>query len=126
MTPGTRNSITARIVESDGRLAFTNDTAYEVITRGNPDRVDMLLVLVLPPPDLVGGSESGEDWRTWVEVPVPVVAAGLIPNEPAHLLRVSYFQSTIEGGARPGNQELELEGNDIIVRVTLLQPPPTA
>ena len=119
-------SITARIVESDGRLAFTNDTAYEVITRGNPDRVYMLLVLVQPPPDLVGDSESGEDWRTWVEVPVPVVAAGLIPNEPGHLLRVSYFQSTIEGCARPGNQDLELEGNDLIVRVTLMQPPPTA
>ena len=30
-------SVSARIVESDGRLAFTNDTAYEVITRGRPD-----------------------------------------------------------------------------------------
>ena len=29
-------AVSARIVESDGRLAFTNDTAYEVITRGNP------------------------------------------------------------------------------------------
>ena len=29
-------SVSARIVESDGRLAFTNDTTYEVITRGQP------------------------------------------------------------------------------------------
>ena len=41
--------ITARIIESDGHLAFINDTAYDVITRGNPNRVDMLLVLVQPP-----------------------------------------------------------------------------
>ena len=121
--PRSRYSISARIIESDGRLAFTNDTAYEVITHGKPARVDMLLVLVEPPPELAG---EGSDWRTWVEVPVPVVAAGLIPNEPGHLLRVSYFQSTIEGCARPGNQDLELEGNDLIVRVTLMQPPPTA
>ena len=120
-----RYAITAKIIESDGRLAFINDTAYEVITRGNPDKVDMLLVLVQPPPDLVGGSDAGSDWRTWVEVPVPVVWATLAPNEPEHLLRIAYYQSTIEGCARPGNQELELDGYDIIVRVTLMQPPPT-
>ena len=120
-----RYSISAKIVESDGRLAFTNDTVYEVITHGNPDKVNMPLVLVRPPPDLVGGSNAGEDWQTWVEVPVPVVWANLIPNEPEHLLRVAYYQSTIEGCARPGNQELELDGHDIIVRVTLMQPPPT-
>ena len=40
-----RYSISAKIVESDGRLAFTNDTVYEVITHGNPDKVAMLLVL---------------------------------------------------------------------------------
>ena len=39
----------------------------------------MLLVLVQPPPDLVA---DGSDWRTWVEVPVPVIWANLIPNEP--------------------------------------------
>ncbi len=121
-----RYSINARIIESDGRLAFTNDTAYEVITHGNPHQVNMLLVLVQPPPDLVGDSgAAGLDWRTWVETPVPVIWANLIPNEAEHLLRVAYYQSTIEGCARPGNQELELNGYDIIVQVTLMQPPPT-
>ena len=118
-------SISAKIVESDGRLAFTNDTVYEVITHDNPNKVDMLLVLVEPPPSLVEGSDAGSDWRTWVEVPVPVVWANLIPNEPEPLLRVAYYQSTIEGCARPGNQESEVDGYDIIVRVTLMQPPPT-
>ena len=116
-------SIRAEIIESDGRLAFTNDTAYEVITRGNPRKVDMLLVLVQPPPDLAGDGSS--DWRTWVEAPAQVIWANLIPNEPEALLRVAYYQSTIEGCARPGNQELEVDGQDIIFQVTLMQPPPT-
>ena len=116
-------AIQARIIESDGRLAFINDTAHHVITRGSPDHVDMLLVLVQPPPDQV---EEGVDWRKWVEVPVPVIWASLIPNEAEHLLRIAYYQSTIEGCARPGNEELRLEGNDIIATVTLMQPPPTS
>ena len=118
-----RYSIQARIVESDGRLAFTNDTAYEVITRGNPDKVDMLLVLVQPPPDQV---EGNEDWRTWIEAPVPVVWANLIPNELEPFLRITYYQSTIEGCARPGNEELKLDGYDIVAKVTLMQQPPTS
>lgn len=119
-------SVSARIVESDSRLAFINDTAYEVITGGNPSRVNMVLVLVEPPPDLLAEYEAtGLDWRTWVEVPAQITWANLIPNEPVHLLRVAYYQSTIEGCARPGNQELHLDGYDIIARVTLMQPPPT-
>ena len=115
-------SVSARVIESDGRLAFTNDTAYEMITRGNPNKVDMVLVLVQPPPDMTDG---GSDWRTWVETPVQVVSANLMPNEPEHLVRVFYYQSTIEGCARPGSQSLEMDGYDIVVRVTLMQPPPT-
>ncbi len=115
-------AILGRIIESDGRLAFTNDTVYEVITRGYPNSVDMLLVLVEPPPDQV---EEGQDWRTWVEAPAPVVWANLLPNEEVPYLRIAYYQSTIEGCARPGTEELRVEGTDIIARVTLMQPPPT-
>ena len=121
--PRNTYAISARIVESDGRLAFTDDTAYDVITGGNPHKVDMLLVLVEPPPDLI---ESGEDWRTWVEVQAPFIWANLIPNEPEPFLRIAYYQSTIENCARPGNQELKLDGDDIIAEVTLMQPPSTA
>ncbi len=122
--PRNRYSVSARIIESDGRLAFTNDTAYEVITRGNPGKVDLLLVLVQPPPELLGDG-GGSDWRTWVEVPVPVIWANRIPNEAEQFLRVAYYQSTIEGCARPGSQALDLDGRDILVRVTLMQPPAT-
>ena len=124
--PPSTYSIGARIIEADGRLAFINDTAYEVITRGNPNTVDMLLVLVEPPPDMMNELDAdGSDWRTWVEVPVPVISANLLPNEAEHLLRVVYHQSTMDGCARPGNQEAEVRGFDIVVRLTLMQPPPT-
>ena len=116
-------SIKADIIESDGRLAFTNDTAYEVITRGNPNKVDMVLVLVQPPPDQV---DEGTDWRKWVETPAQVSWANLIPNEREHFLRIGYFQSTIEGCARPGSRSLEVKGTDIVATITLMQPPPTA
>lgn len=122
--PRNTYSVSARITESDGRLAFINDTAYEVITRGNPSSVDMLLVLVQPPSDGDWeGKEDGADWRTWVEVPAPVVSANLIPNEREPFLRVVYLQSTIEGCARPGNQAGALDGSDINVSITLMQPP---
>ncbi len=121
-----RYSVSARIVESDGRLAFTNDTAYDVLTEGNPKRVDMLLVLVEPPPELLESADlSGDNWRTWQEVPADVIWANLIPNEPVALLRVAYYQSTLDNCARPGNQKLTLDGRDILVRLTLMQPPET-
>ena len=116
-------AIQASIIEADGRLAFTNDTAYDVITRGNPSKVDMLLVLVEPPPDQV---EEEQDRRTWVEAPAQVIWANLLPNEQEHYLRIAYYQSTIEDCARPGAEELRVEGTDIIARVTLMQPPPTS
>ncbi len=118
-------SLSARIIEADGRLAFTNDTAYDVITRGNPSKVDMLLVLVQPPPELVPEGSTASDLRTWVETPARIALANLIPNEQDQFLRVAYYQSTIEGCARPGSQSLEVNGNDIIVSLTLMQPPPT-
>ena len=121
--PRNTYAISADIIESDGRLAFTNDTAYDVITSGNPNRVEMLLVLVQPPPDQV---EEDVDGRTWVEVPAQVIWANLIPNETERFLRIGYFQSTVEGCARPGSQGLEVEGNKIIASITLMQPPPTA
>ncbi len=123
INPRNTYSVRATIFETDGQMAFTNDTAYEVITRGNPDRVDMRLVMVQPPP-----GPSGEETRLppWVETPVQVISSNLIPNEPELLVRVVHLQSTIEGCARRGNRSLDVEGTDIIVSVTLMQPPDTA
>ena len=70
-------SVSARIEESDGRLAFVNDTAYDVITRGNPKKVHMVLVLVEPPPEMVDGEWSAED-RLPVEEPVHVTGTDII------------------------------------------------
>ena len=40
-------AVQAEIRDGD-RLLFVNDTAYEVLTGGQPDRVDMVLVRVAP------------------------------------------------------------------------------
>ena len=114
--------VSARIIESDGRLAFTNDTAYDVITRGNPRSVEMLLVLVEPPP---GSVDEGTDWRQWVETPAQIVLASLLAHEPEHPLRIAYYQSTVENCARPGDEGWEIVGAQIHAWVTLMQPPPT-
>ena len=68
INPRNTYSVQATITESDGRMAFTNDTAYEVITRGNARKADMLLVIVQPPPDASG---KYEDLPRWVETQVP-------------------------------------------------------
>ena len=39
-------ALLAAITDSEERLLFVNDTAYDVITWGNPDSVDMELVAV--------------------------------------------------------------------------------
>ena len=74
---GNTYSVSARIEEADGRLAFINDTAYDVITRGNPKRVDMVLVLVQPPPEMVDGEFNAED-RQPVEEPVRVTGTEIV------------------------------------------------
>ena len=114
-------SINATIYESDGRMAFTNDTAYEVITRGNPSRVDMWLVMVQPPPSETGDNKD----PSWVEAPVRMVSASMRFDEPDPLLRLIHHQSTVEGCARRGDRSLGVEGKDVIVTLSLMQPPET-
>ena len=120
--PRNTYSVQAAIYESDGRMAFTNDTAYEVITRGNPDKVDMLLVMVEPPPDASGRYDN---LPRWVETQVPVTGVRLVETEPEVILMVDYLRSTVEGCGMPGNQRYELDGNEIIAEVTLMTPPDT-
>ena len=49
----------------------------------------------------------------------------MLQENSEYLLLVTFHQSSIEGCVRPGGEELEVKGSDIIVTVTLMQPPPT-
>ena len=124
LDPRNTYSISARIIETGDRLAFINDTAYDVITGGNPSRVNMLLVMATPPPDPTG-QWNESNWRTWVEAEVPVLGAEVVEYHPEVILLVEHLQSTMDGCVRPGNQSFEVKGSDIFVSVTLQQPPPT-
>ena len=122
--PRNTYSISARIIEAGDRLAFINDTAYDVITRGNPSRVNMLLVMATPPPDPTG-QWNESNWQTWVEAEVPVLGAEMVVFHPEPILLVEYLQSTMDGCVRRGSQRFEVRGSDIFVSATLQQPPPT-
>ena len=124
INPRNTYSIQARITESDGRLAFINDTAYDVITRGNPTRVDMVLVIVQPPPDPTG-EWNEENSRQYVEEEVEVIGAEVVEYHPEVIILVAHFQSTIENCVRRGSQSFEIIGSDIYATITLTVPPPT-
>ena len=102
-------SISASITGPDGSLLFINDTAYDVITWGNPSNVDMLLVMV--------------DAPTIEEVPVAVVGARMLPREPENLLMVTYLQSTVEGCSGPDSEGFEVISSEIFVTVARMAPP---
>lgn len=124
INPRNTYSIQARITESDGRLAFINDTAYDVITRGNPTRVDMVLVIVQPPPDPTG-EWNEENSRQWVEEEVEVIGAEVVEFHPEVIILVDHYQSTVENCVRRGSQSFEIIGSDIHATITLTVPPPT-
>ena len=124
INPRNTYSISARITESDGRLAFINDTAYDVITRGNPTRVDMVLVIVQPPPDPTG-EWNDENSRRYVEEEVEVIGAEVVEYHPEVIILVDHYQSTVENCVRRGSQSFEIDGSDIYATITLTVPPPT-
>ncbi|MYK76953.1 MAG: hypothetical protein F4016_08455 [Acidimicrobiaceae bacterium] len=117
-------SVSARIEESDGRLAFINDTAYDVITRGSPTKVDMVLVLVEPPPEMVDGEWSAEDRRP-VEEPVHVTGAELLWEGEQAFVHVLFAISEVDGCYSIGREEARLDGSRIVVDVTAWVPAPT-
>ena len=118
-------SVSARITEADGRLAFINDTAYDVITQGNPTGVDMMLVMVQPPPELVEGTWSAEDARP-VEAPVTVTGAEVLWEAPGAFVRVTFVISEQDGCYRRGREEATIDGTTINVTVTAWVPAPTS
>ena len=117
-------AISASIIEADGRLAFINDTAYDVITHGSPNEADMVLVMVQPEPE--PEPQPGKDDPEpgdWVEVPAQVIWANLAPSEREHSLRIVYYRSAPEGCDRPGSQSVRVDVPNIYASVTLMQPP---
>ena len=122
----TRNtySVSVRIEEADGRLAFINDTAYDVITHGNPNRVDMVLVMVEPPPEMVDGEWNRSD-NAPVEQPVDVVETHMIWEGTQALVRVVYHVAATEGCYRLGREEATIEDRIVDITVTAWVPAPT-
>ena len=117
-------SVSARIEESDGRLAFINDTAYDVITRGNPKNVNMVLVLVEPPPEMVDGEWRAEDRRP-VEEPVHVTGTELLWEGDQAFAHVLFAISEVDGCYRIGREEARVDGSRIVVEVTAWVPRPS-
>ena len=122
--PRNTYSVQARIDEADGRLAFINDTAYDVITGGNPSRVDMVLVMVEPPPEMVDGAWNPEDGRP-VEEPVTVTGTELIWEGVDLYVRVTFVIADQDGCYRRGREEATVNGTTIDVTVTAWVPAPT-
>ena len=108
--PRNTYSVQARIIESDGRLAFINDTAYDVITRGNPGKVDMTLVMVQPPPPAEG--EEAVDPNEWVVAEYPITGAEMLPPHEGDYLQVFYLQSELDNCSRRGESSFEIDGNE--------------
>ncbi len=116
-------SIQARIIEADGRQAFINDTAYDVITRGNPGKVEMLLVMVQPPPVDASSGEESVDSNQWVKTEYPITGAEMLPPHQGDILRIFFLQSDLENCSRGAEKEWEVDGNDIRVTLTNKVPP---
>ena len=115
-------SVTASIYEEDGRLAFINDKYRFVITQDYPNEEDMVLILVNPPPEMIGDIE---DWRTEVETPARIISANLMSNGVDHYLKIDHFKSRVSGCPRPGSPSVKQMGDEIVAAINVLQPPPT-
>jgi putative lipoprotein len=121
-------SISAVITEGDGRMAFTNDTAYDVITRGNPRHLDMTLVMVEPPPELVPEGWSPTD-PDRVDAPVHVTDVemlweGSTGGQSIGFLRVAFAASSQDGCYHIGREEAVRNGSRFEVTVTEWAPAP--
>lgn len=117
-------SISVRIEEEDGRLAFINDTAHDVITQGNPNRVDIVLVMVEPPPEMVDGEWNPSD-NAPVEQPVDVVETHMVWEGSEAFVRVVYQVAATDGCYQLGREEVAIEGTIVDVTVTAWVPAPT-
>ena len=134
IVPGNTYAVQARINHPDGSLAFINDTAYEVLTQGRPNSVDMVLVAVNPPPATDAPSATAAPLPTefplpdasageaeWVEVPTPIGGVKVEKYESGYLLRVTYFLPGDADCSRHSSVIAELVGVNIKAVVNNLE-----
>ena len=112
-------AIQVRIMEN-GRLLFINDTAYDVITRNNPDHVDIVLVRV--------GGSSNEPTPTeqeMAETSAPIESVEVVVSESDPLEYSLRIVSGLPSGCvefKGYDYDLSLDGNVFTVNVVNLEP----
>ena len=118
--PDSTYAVQASIMYADGSLAFVTDTAYEVITQGRPDEVDIVLVMVSPPPAGVAAGitpVAGE----WVVVPAAIRKVEVEEYEAGYLLTVTYRLPGGEDCSRHTGLTAELVGTNFRILVNNLE-----
>ena len=150
--PSRSYSVTALIVEADGRLAFHGGRGFEGNSPGGIAQVDIHMSLVEPPPELA--AQLDRDWKTLrsvkVETPAPIIGVRYDlhrPDSPEHRLVVGFHRSAVpncEGYWYPhGGPEsntlprvdiypplkdhrwaVAVRGTEINVKIMLWEPPP--
>ncbi len=114
--PGAVYAVEARIVYESGALGFATDTAYEVITGGRPDEVDMVLVMVSPPqasPPEVTPLAGG-----WQVVPARIGKVETKPLDGGYLLIVTFLLPGGEDCSELHRKSVEMVDTNIDIRVT--------
>ena len=149
--PDRSYSVTALIIEVDGRLAFSGGRGFEGNSPGNAARVDIHMSLVEPPPELAAQLDG--DWERlrheWVETPAQIIWArydlhGTARTPPEHQVTFALYRSVVPKcerrwySSRQGaegrrhiyaslddsKRDVEVRGAEIAVKVTLWEPPP--
>jgi len=116
-------AISARITDQ-GRLMFLNTSRYAVLTRGNPEHVDMVLEMVAnPEPMPVPPTTEPQELSDMVEASAPIEKVEVVRSENNEYVLV-VTSSLPSGCAKFNEAEMARDGNEINVTVTNLVPGP--
>ena len=120
-------AISARITDG-GRLMFLNTSRYAVLTRGNPDTVDMVLQMVgNPEPKPVPPTTDPQELADNVQAPAPIEKVEVVKSETDPDEYTLLVTSGLPSGCAKFNAaEMTRDGNEINVTVTNLMPAPGA
>lgn len=125
-------AVRASITEG-GDLAFTTDTVHPVITAGNPNQVDLVLVKVAasqatpaptePAATEPAPSEPGPDEMEMVDTPAPIEEVKVEVSDSVPPRYTLNIVSGLPGGcAKFHEYATSIDGNTIAVTVTNLVP----